>query len=155
MQLYILRHADADTVAAHDDDRHLSEKGLVQAERVARFCEAHEIKPTVILSSPLRRAHETAKIVAEHLQVDVRVVRWLTSGAQPENIVAELNELRGPASMMIVGHEPDLSQLVAFFIGTPHHEAIHLRKGSLTQLTIYEFQSAGARLEFSIPPKLV
>ena len=49
MHLYLLRHADADTVSLDDDERVLSEKGINQAQRVARFCEAHEIKPALML----------------------------------------------------------------------------------------------------------
>ena len=65
MQLYLLRHADADTDAPTDDARPLSEKGIAQAKKVARFCEAHEMHLSLILTSPLRRAHETARPVAE------------------------------------------------------------------------------------------
>lgn len=155
MQLYILRHADADTVAENDDDRSLSEKGILQAQRVGRFCAAHEFAPSLILTSPLRRAHQTAKIVTEHLRVELRVARWLTSGATPEGIINELRELRGHPAVMIVGHEPDLSQLVAFLIGAAKAESIRLRKGSLTHVEIFDFKAGGGRLEFSVPAKLV
>ena len=60
MHLYLLRHADADTVATDDDERFLSEKGVMQTQRVARFCEAHDIKPTLIFTSHIRRAQQTA-----------------------------------------------------------------------------------------------
>ena len=155
MQLYILRHADADTVAENDDERYLSEKGIVQSQRVARFCEAHQLAPSIVITSPIRRAHQTAKIVAEHLRVDLRVARWLSCGAAPPAVLHELNELRGNPSIMIVGHEPDLSQFISFFIGAAHAESIHIRKGSLTLLTVFAFEGGGARLEFALPAKLL
>ena len=74
MQLYLLRHADADTKAATDDARTLSEKGAEQALRVADFCNARGLKPDAILSSPLPRAHQTAKAVAEVF--DVKAVSY-------------------------------------------------------------------------------
>jgi phosphohistidine phosphatase len=154
MQLYILRHSDADTQAEHDDDRHLSDKGVLQSQRAARFCEAHDLKPDLILSSPIRRAHQTAKFVSEHLRVEMRLVRWLACGAQPETVLKELYDYRALPSLMIVGHEPDLSHLTAELIGC-RPESVHIRKGSLTQLTVFDLKPGGARLECSVPAKLM
>jgi phosphohistidine phosphatase len=155
MQLYILRHSDADTEAKNDDDRYLSEKGILQSQRAARFCEAHELVPALILSSPIRRAHQTAKFISEHLRVEMRLVRWLACGAQPATVLTELYDYRALPSLMIVGHEPDLSQLTAHLIGAAQPESIHIRKGSLTQLTVFELKPNSARLECSIPAKLM
>lgn len=155
MQLYLLRHADADTEAPSDDERFLSEKGMLQAQRVARFCEAHEITPDVVFTSPLRRAHQTAAAVAEKLGVELRTVRWLQCGAEASEVLSQLNEHRNLASIMIVGHEPDFSLFVAYMIGAAHGENIRIRKGSLTHLIVFDFKEGGARLEFSIPAKLL
>ena len=155
MQLYLLRHADADTIAAQDDDRHLSEKGISQAQRAARFCEAHEVVPRLILTSPIRRAHQTAKFMAEHLRVEVKIVRWLACGAQPEKVVHELRAFDADRAVMIVGHEPDFSHLIAHLIGATRHDTIHVRKCSLTSLELFDYAAGGAKLDFSIPPKLM
>jgi phosphohistidine phosphatase len=153
--VYLLRHADADTVAPSDDERFLSEKGMMQAQRVARFCEAHAIRPDVILTSPLRRAHQTATVFVEKVAVELRTVLWLSSGAAPENIVKELREFRNLASVMLVGHEPDFSQLAAYLIGAQQPENIRIRKASLTLFSINEFTAGCARLEYSLPVKLL
>ena len=91
MLLYLLRHADAETVAPTDDQRFLSEKGMVQANRIARFCDAHDVRPSIILSSPLRRAHQTAVEIAGHLKAELVPVRWLACGALPEGVLERLN----------------------------------------------------------------
>ena len=155
VQLYLLRHADADTVAPTDDERFLSEKGMMQAQRVARFCEAHDLRPDLVLTSPLRRAHQTASMFVEKVDVELRTVLWLSSGAEPAAIVKELRELRNLASVMLVGHEPDFSHLAAHLIGAPQPENIRIRKASLMLFTIREFTAGGARLEYSVPPKLL
>jgi phosphohistidine phosphatase len=155
VQLYLLRHADAETVAPSDDERFLSEKGMQQAQRVARFCEAHEIRPAVIFTSPLRRAHQTAAIVAEKAGGELRTVRWLSSGATPETILHEISEYRNLESAMLVGHEPDFSQFAAHIIGAPHSDNLRIRKATLALFTVLEFRPAGARLEFLIPAKLL
>jgi phosphohistidine phosphatase len=155
VQLYLLRHADAETEAPSDDERFLSEKGMLQAQRVARFCEAHQIKPAIVFTSPLRRAHQTAAVLADKARVDLRTVLWLASGAAPENMLKELAEFRGHESAMIVGHEPDFSRFAAFLVGAAHAENIHIRKSTLALFSILEFHGGGARLEFSIPVKMM
>jgi len=155
VQVYLLRHADAETVAPTDDERFLSEKGMMQAQRVARFCEAHTLRPELVLTSPLRRAHQTAAMFVEKVSVELRTVLWLSSGATPESILKELREFRNLASVMLVGHEPDFSQFAAHLIGAPHPENIRIRKASLTLFSIHDFVAGGARLEYSLPVKLL
>jgi phosphohistidine phosphatase len=155
VELYLLRHADADTVAPSDDERFLSEKGMLQAQRVARYCEAHAIRPAVIFTSPLRRAHQTGAVLAEKVGVELRTVRWLSSGAMPDGMLREISEYRNLESAMIVGHEPDFSAFSAFLVGAAHAENIRIRKATLALFTIVEFRGGGGRLEFSIPAKLL
>ncbi|MGB8167249.1 MAG: phosphohistidine phosphatase SixA [Chthoniobacteraceae bacterium] len=155
MLLYLLRHADADTVAESDDARCLSEKGHTQARKVARFCEAHELKPAQVLSSPVRRAHETALIVSAHLRAELEVAPWLACGMNPERALEELREHRRHESVMIVGHEPDFSRLAAHLLGLPGGDRITIRKASLTLLEVETFRGAGAQLKFSLPCRLM
>jgi phosphohistidine phosphatase len=155
MLLYLLRHADADTVAESDDARCLSEKGLAQAKKVARFCEAHDLQPTLVLSSPVRRAHETALIVSAHLRAELEVASWLACGMNPEGAVEELREHRQHESLMIVGHEPDFSRLAAHLLGLPGEDRFTVRKASLTLLDLESFRGAGAVLKFSLPCRLM
>jgi phosphohistidine phosphatase len=155
MLLYLLRHADADTVAESDDARCLSEKGLAQAKKVARFCDAHDLEPAQVLSSPVRRAHETALIVSAHLRTELKVAPWLACGMHPERALEELRDHRQHESLMIVGHEPDFSRLVAHLLGLPGEDRITVRKASLTLLELESFRAAGAQLKFSLPCRLM
>jgi phosphohistidine phosphatase len=155
MLLYLLRHADADTEAARDDDRRLSDKGRDQAKQVAHFCKEHKLQPSLILSSPLPRAHETAEPVAAALKVEVVVVPWLSSGMMPTTGMEELKAYRAHPCVMIVGHEPDLSALIAHFTGLPSPALLHIRKASLTAVHLDVVRAGAGRLEFSIPCKLM
>jgi phosphohistidine phosphatase len=155
MLLYLLRHADADTVADHDDARCLSEKGLAQARKVARFCDAHDFRPAIILSSPVRRAHETALMVSAHLRSELTVEPWLACGMDPSRATQELRVHRRQEGVMLVGHEPDFSELAAHLIGLEDGNRIAIRKASLTLLEI-DFQRIGSgQLKFSIPCRLM
>ena len=151
MELYILRHADADTEAATDSARTLSEKGEEQAREVAQFCRAHGIQPEVIFASPLIRAQQTAKPVAKELGIEVTTARWLACGARPETILAEIGDAR---AVMLVGHEPDLGNLIAHLLGAASG-SIHVRKASLTHIELPLPRKGGGRLEFSIPVRMM
>jgi phosphohistidine phosphatase len=151
MQLYLLRHADADTPAARDAERALSEKGIAQAKGVARFLAEHGIRPALVLSSPIRRAHETACLVS----TEVRVAPWLSCGFEPAVALEEIAALRQHASVLLVGHEPDFSELAAYLLGLATPTAFHVRKASLTLIELDIFKPRAARLEFSVPCKLM
>jgi phosphohistidine phosphatase len=155
MLLYLLRHADADTPAASDDARALSEKGIAQAKKVARYCDAHHMQLSLVLTSPLRRAHETAQPVAEALRAELLIAPWLASGMHPQLALEELRAYRSQSSVMLVGHEPDFSQLIAHLLGLPTNNAIHIRKASLTLLDLAVFRAGAASLLFSLPCKLM
>jgi phosphohistidine phosphatase len=155
MLIYLLRHADADTHAPNDDDRALSEKGHAQARRVAKFCEAHDLQPSLILSSPLRRAHETAEAVSKALRTELLVAPWLASGMHPDAALEELRAFRNQDSLLLVGHEPDFSQFAALLLGLPAHNSIHIRKASLSLLELDVFRAGAASLIFSLPCKLM
>ncbi len=150
MLLYLLRHADADTVAATDDQRALSDKGVTQAEKVARFCKKHDVLPDVIFTSPLRRAHQTAAPVEKALEVELRVARWLASGMSPEAALEGLREYAERQCVMIVGHEPDFSRLAAHLLGMKDAAHLNIRKASLTLLEVAALRAGAARLQFSI-----
>lgn len=155
MELYLLRHADADTIAETDDARPLSEKGEGQGRKVARFCEDHRIAPARLLASPVLRALQTAKILATHLDLKLEIAPWLACGMRPAEAVKHLAEYAGDPAIMLVGHEPDFSALAAFLLGLPSGEQIEIRKASLTRLTVFAFEKGGARLDFSVPCRFI
>ncbi len=154
MNLYILRHADADTEAATDAARPLSEKGEEQARKVAQFCRAHGIQPGVIFASPLVRAQQTAKPMAKELNVEITTARWLACGASPEEIFTGLAALENVSAVMLVGHEPDLGNLIAHLVGAVSG-SIHVRKASLTLVEVLLPRKGGGRLEFSMPVRMM
>ena len=154
MQLLLLRHADAETVAPSDEARPLSDKGRNQAKRLGRFCGEHDIRPEIILASPLLRTRETAKIVAMELGCEIVTESFLSSGATPPEIFDGLRGYRFDR-VMIVGHEPDFSHLAATLLGLPDSAALRIRKATLVGLEVETFRPGCARLEFFIPARLV
>ena len=156
MILYLLRHADARTEAVSDEERQISQKGISQAKRVAKFCASNELLPGIILTSPIRRAQETAELFSVETNVKrVLALGFLKSGMTSEQALEGLAEYAEFESVMIVGHEPDFSELVAALLGLSDRERVRLRKASLTAIEISEVKAGRGVLQFSIPVKLM
>ena len=120
MDLYILRHAVAasreDAHYPHDSERPLTAKGTAKLRRVVRGMKALGLSFDLILTSPFLRARETAEIVAKEMGA-ARLERTphLAPDGDLRALMAEIGS-RGVASVLLVGHEPTLSQLISVLI---------------------------------------
>ena len=164
MQLFLLRHAEAESEAASDEMRTLTAKGSGQAESIGKFCLRHDVIPDLILSSPLIRAKETAHVVARELDLaqQVQTAEFLRAGFTAEQAFAGLREVLGglmkreklPEKMkiMLVGHEPDFSDLAGVIIGG-RATSVHFRKATLMGMTLQELKPGEGTIEFLIPVK--
>ena len=156
MVAYFLRHADAEPRANGDHERKLTSKGREQAERVGKFVVRCGLLPEIILTSPLVRARQTAKIVAEALgNGEVVEVDWLACGMTPETCLIELKARQGSASILLVGHEPDFSETIAAMLGVKDSGAIKVRKAALTGIELLDFQVGQGQLHFLVPARLM
>lgn len=156
MLLYLLRHAEAVDHAESDAARALTEKGVAQARKVGKFCKKNNFIPAIILTSPLKCAKQTARIVAKEIATAEFIVEpALRAGMQPETALEELRIYGRFPSLMLVGHEPDFSLLAAHLLGIPLRESLRLRKASLTALEWGALRPGAAVLQFSIPAKLM
>jgi len=135
MKLYVMRHgpAEEDSPTGRDADRALTPSGRERVRSVARALVAESESPFVIVSSPLVRALQTAEIVAATTDLEQRVRddkgardsgatgaveirREMSPGGDKLSLLLELLQA-GRKRVMVVGHEPDLSMLVAHLLG--------------------------------------
>jgi len=157
MLLYLLRHADAVMHASSDAARALSDKGIEQAREAGRFCLKNRLIPEIILTSPLRRAEQTARLFAEEIDAlkVVSVAQFLACGMAPETALGELTVYRKLEGVMLVGHEPDLGRLASRLLGNVTRGKINIRKSSLTVFELDAAHPDSAVLQFSIPAKFM
>ena len=157
MLLYLFRHADAVVQASSDAARPLSDKGTAQAKLAGHFCRAHDLIPDLILTSPLQRAEQTARLFAEEIGApkSVTVEAFLACGMNPETALRELKTYKKLGSVMLVGHEPDLGRLASWLLGSSAFGKIRIRKASLTVFDLDIADPDSAVLQFSIPVKLM
>lgn len=155
MLLYFLRHAEAEDTVDTDFNRRLTDRGRAQVEKVVKFFQKHEIKPDVILTSPVTRAKQTAHPLADELGVDMVKANWAACGMEPATFLKELSSYSHCNSVLLAGHEPDFSATIAHLIGLPNPEALHIRKASLTAVNLPALAAGEGLLEFSIPVRLL
>jgi len=153
MIIYFLRHADAEDFVDSDFTRKLTPKGHDQAERVGKFCKQNGIKPEVFLTSPLVRARETADIVGKKTGVTPAIADWLACGMTPATLIEKLQPISTKSSVLLVGHEPDLSTVVSYLLGLPEPVNFPIRKASLTAINAPWLDQGSGSLEFTLPPK--
>lgn len=157
-RLYLVRHGIAvphgDPDFA-DDDRPLTDKGRSHAKQVGKGLRRLGVEPTRILTSPLPRARETAEIVADALKLgeileDADALRAENDAA---SIRDWLNTVEGE-SLMLVGHNPSLSNLVGLLITGEHGlPLVELRKGGVAAFA--SGPDGGLRLDWLARPKLL
>jgi len=154
MELLVIRHGKAEGHGiTGDGDRALVAKGHEQAKHLGRMLKHAKRLPEIVLSSPLVRARQTAEDICEEAGLPGPVIQgWLACGMDPERAWQELAAFREFGRVAIVGHEPDLSGLIAFLMGCPHG-AIRMKKGACAVLQLRP-PTVIATLEALIPPKL-
>ncbi len=142
MDLYLLRHAEAGE-APRDEDRELTEHGHKQARAVASGIAALAPRLDALLCSPLPRAIQTANPVATALRLSIEQVEALASGQTAGEVLDDLSR-RGSNRVLLVGHEPQLSQLALHLTGG----RVHMRKAMLAQITVLTFEPPYGDLEW-------
>jgi phosphohistidine phosphatase len=153
-QLYIVRHADAEPENTTDEERRLTAKGERQAAKIGQFCARQEFAVGPIFSSPLVRAVQTAELLAKPLGAEVKTSRQLATGMTPGQLRAFLREQRSGDSLLIVGHEPDLSRAAAELLGCAP-ERLRIKKATLLRLSFEEAKLELATLDFLVPVGLL
>jgi phosphohistidine phosphatase len=160
MQLLVLRHEVAEPREGRRDSdadakRALTDKGRKRAERAARALARIAGPIDVVASSSLRRASETAEFLARELpDAELEEIPALAPGAGPEAVVEWLRGLRGAEGVAIVGHEPDLSQLVTWLVAGLSTPILSLGKGGAALLELPDRIAPGqARLLWLLRPE--
>jgi phosphohistidine phosphatase len=156
VELYLLRHADAGDPAAWrgpDADRPLSSKGEKQSERLGSFLLGIGLRPDAILTSPKLRASQTAERVGDRLGIEVHADSRLAGGVDLETAEAVLRDAGDPVRVVLVGHDPDFSELVATLCDAGN---AGLKKGALARIDAARpLAPGGGELRWLVPPDLL
>ena len=157
MDVYFLRHGDAGAGVAwvgSDEERPLSREGAAQLQKEAAAMARMRLHVDMILTSPLLRARQTAEIVAARLRprAAVAVEQRLTPGFGAAALGSILGEHRNRASVLLVGHEPDFSKVIAACAGGAR---VTFGKGTLARLLVDDAASLKGILEWLVPAEVL
>ncbi len=155
MELYLLRHgiaADVGPEGSGDAGRPLTEEGIAKMGEEARGLRQLGLQLDALLSSPLVRARQTAEIVGRALKIELQLANALAPGCDLAQLRDLLGEQRGAERVMIVGHEPDFSQLAGALTGGSH---IQLKKGGLVRVDIEVLEPGAGALAWLLVPRVL
>lgn len=132
MHLYLVRHATAEerTDGLDSPDRALTDDGHREATLAARALAIMGIEPDLVLTSPYRRAIETARPIASVLDCELLEDRRLEPGFTPAEFSALWDRHGDARSLILVGHEPDLSELTSYLTGAK----VRMPKGGIARI---------------------
>jgi phosphohistidine phosphatase len=132
-QVWLLRHGDAEPGDGDDAARRLTDKGVRQSRAAGAALAALGVRFDAVLASPRIRALDTARLAAEALGGGEVEVHGALSGDFDADDLAELLAGFGPdARLLLVGHEPDFSELVGDLTGG----RVDLKKGGIAVLRL-------------------
>lgn len=115
MRLWILRHGQAESMAASDPLRNLTRAGQLEVQAI--LSQMREARLDGILASPYLRAQQTAELICRGLghPRGVATAAWLTPDDNPHQVIDFLAE-RTEAELLLVSHQPLVSQLIALLV---------------------------------------
>jgi phosphohistidine phosphatase len=141
MNLYLMRHANAGMRRGNpliDDKRSLIKEGKEQCMLMARVMSALKVQVDVVVSSPLKRALQTAQFVATELGYEAKVE--ISPALAPEADYADFQEMlakyAGYDGILVVGHNPNVFQFLGKMITGNGGAAIRMRKGSVARIDL-------------------
>ncbi|HYK48507.1 MAG TPA: histidine phosphatase family protein [Terriglobales bacterium] len=158
MIIYFLRHASAGEPLSNpkkDEKRALDETGVEQCGYVGRALAALDVQVDAILSSPLKRAAQTASLVGNEMGHEGKL--QLEDGLRPTATFADFRKLIEKYAkldaIMVVGHNPALSEFLGRSISeTGCEAAVELKKGAVARV---EMSLNAASLTWCLTPKIL
>ena len=140
---YLVRHGKAEDYgpSGSDADRRLTSEGRQELAAIAKTFARLDDKIGIVLSSPLRRAVETAEIFAEKLDSQMEIAGELEPPVSPQRLLARVHA-RPEQRLLLVGHQPGLGQAAAKWIAA-RADSIPIKKAGIARLDVPEEGEGG------------
>ncbi len=139
MNLYVLRHASAGEKRPNpilDRKRPLDKEGKQQCLLIGSYLNALRVNIDLIVSSPLKRALQTASLVGTELgyEATIQLSDELGPGGTVEGFLRLVASLHVYENVLIIGHNPGLSQFLGALIAPGGKANIRMRKGTIARV---------------------
>jgi len=157
MRLLIVRHAIAEdrTAGMSDAERALTPEGIERFEEAAAGLARLVDRPDALLTSPLTRARQTADIAARAWGgVEPKSTAVLAGGTFAE-LAKIVDAYPDDATVVLVGHEPQVSDLLAHLVGSRDGDRFAFKKGGVALVELGDGLEDGGLLLWCLPPKVL
>lgn len=139
MTLYLMRHGIAEEfkLGHPDSERALTQRGTLRTAMVARALERLKLDFDTIITSPFKRARQTAEIVARTTGFEKELIEdnRLTPSVRPEETAQIITELGNVEHVLMTGHEPNMSGTISHLVADGEL-SIDLRKAAVAAIRI-------------------
>jgi len=155
MQIYFLRHANAgQKKVKNDEKRPLDKEGIEQSGHIGRLLSALDVHPELIISSPLKRAMQTASLVANELGYEekIQVEPALRPSASFDAFRELLRHCAKLDSIIVVGHNPNLSRFLSLLVSNGTSDRwTDMKKGTVARV---DYSGKRSTLDWMFTPKI-
>lgn len=161
MILYLTRHAEAVKVGGvitRDADRPLTDHGRDDARIMGVALARLDPNISTIITSPLVRAVQTGEIISQSLagHPAVQTSHAIVPGFRPKRLLEELVALGAAKSLVAVGHQPDLTGLIAYLVADESPAAVAMAPCAVAKLSIPDGDpTGGAQLLWLLTPEAI
>ncbi len=157
MIIYFLRHANAGQKKLNpkkDEKRPLDDEGVRQCTQMGRVLSAMQVSVDAVISSPLKRATQTAALVANEIGYEGKL--YLDDSLRPESSYEQFREVLRKHSkaeaVMVVGHNPNFSEFLGHTIATNGNRSfVDMKKGAVAKV---ESEQKKMVLQWMLTPRL-
>lgn len=147
MRLMILRHAEAELIAASDAARTLTVYGQHQAEQVGEYLQKHAYCFDILASSPFERTVQTAGIVSQYCDIQQQQ-QWPELSYHSDAVQAELRLMSAQTTnLLLVSHMPLVASLEAYLVGGQATVGLAFQTAELAVLNSNDAFPGGWQLE--------
>lgn len=156
-----MRHGEAgnrEMLLKGDPERRLTEAGKQEVLEIAISLKSLKLSFDCIGSSPLVRALETAKIMARTFKRSKRLEIWdeLSPEGQRTDLYDRLSKMKDDSKILIVGHEPYLSDLIGDLITNKEGSRVALKKAGVAKVAVDSLiPKASGELKWLLTPKQI
>ena len=142
VDIYLLRHAIAEEgPPAKDSERSITGEGRRKLRAVLETAYHNAaVSPALIVTSPYRRAVQTAELAAEVFEYtgDILRTKTLLPGASPADVWEEIRLHKDVDSILLSGHDPLFTSLTGYLLGCPSLQ-VDFKKATLVRIFIDRF----------------
>jgi phosphohistidine phosphatase len=167
LDLLLLRHGDAGKIMAATGGRNTGDVLLTTVGReeiavIARSVKSLNVRFSAIVTSPLKRAVQTAKIIAEVLGLEKKILVWneLVPEGNRSKLYNRLHQFTRESTVLVIGHEPYLSNIMYDMIFQKNKlnqlGRINLKKAGLAKIRVISFTpNISDELRWLITPRIL